>query len=252
MRKILILLCVLGSASAAPFESNTETDLALGAAGLTSGVVSLFVQSQLPALTETEIQQLKVQDIHRLDRPAVWMHSEKAVEWSDYLLFSCAALPLLSLAHTDMRGDAGTLALMYAETAVLTAGVTNLTKVLVRRTRPYVYFPDRPIQHKLEKDARKSFFSGHTSLAFATATYTATVTSEYLTDNTQRTGVWGGCMALASSVAVCRVLGGRHFPTDVIAGALAGGLIGYVVPALHRQNGEKTAQTPLLRVSFRW
>ena len=150
-----------------------------------------------------------------------------------------------------MRRDAGALALMYIETGVLTAGLTNLTKVLVRRPRPFVYNPDSPMQHKLETDARKSFFSGHTSLAFAAATCTAAVTSEYLANKNHKTLIWGGCMTLASSVAVCRVLAGKHFPTDVITGALAGGLIGYAVPALHRQDAMNT-KTPVLRVSMRW
>jgi undecaprenyl-diphosphatase len=40
--------------------------------------------------------------------------------------------------------------------------------------------------------------------------------------------------SLTASVSVWRVRAGKHFPTDVIAGAFAGAGIGVVVPHLHR------------------
>jgi undecaprenyl-diphosphatase len=45
-------------------------------------------------------------------------------------------------------------------------------------------------------------------------------------------------VTLTSLVAVERVRGGAHFPTDVIAGALAGAGIGMLVVHLHRQDSE--------------
>jgi membrane-associated phospholipid phosphatase len=40
--------------------------------------------------------------------------------------------------------------------------------------------------------------------------------------------------ALSTFVSVERVRAGKHFPTDVIAGSLAGAGVGIVVPHLHR------------------
>ena len=37
---------------------------------------------------------------------------------------------------------------------------------------------------------------------------------------------------------IARVKAGVHYPTDVIAGAIAGSAIGYLVPRLHRKEGE--------------
>ncbi len=41
-------------------------------------------------------------------------------------------------------------------------------------------------------------------------------------------------MTLTSFVSIERVRAGEHFPTDVIAGAVAGAGVGTIVPHLHR------------------
>ncbi|MGE5413366.1 MAG: phosphatase PAP2 family protein, partial [Syntrophomonadaceae bacterium] len=46
---------------------------------------------------------------------------------------------------------------------------------------------------------------------------------------------WVAVGLLGGSVAVERVLAGRHFYTDVIAGAAAGTAFGIAIPLLHRR-----------------
>lgn len=258
MRKLACLFTLVLAAqtiAVSPYHLNAANEAKYAGTGLTAGVLSLRLQSGLQPLNQQQIQSLEARHINRLDRFAVFCRNEQAAEFSDYLLFSCAALPVLTMAHKDMCADAGKLGLMYTETLLLTAGLTNLTKVLAGRTRPFVYNPDIPVEDKLQIDARKSFFSGHTSLAFAGAVYAASISSQYIKDGHQQLLIWSSCLTLASGVAVCRVWGGRHFPTDVIAGAFAGGLIGYLVPALHQNSGsgeQAASQTPVLRLSLRW
>ena len=71
----------------------------------------------------------------------------------------------------------------------------------------------------------------------ATATYLA------FTRSTGTLRPWltlGLATGVTSFVSVQRVRAGKHFPTDVIAGAFAGAGVGVIVPHLHRT--EETQQ----------
>jgi undecaprenyl-diphosphatase len=69
----------------------------------------------------------------------------------------------------------------------------------------------------------------------ATATYLAFVRSPHSPRPWITLGV---ATALTAFVSYERVRAGDHFPTDVIAGAMAGAAIGILVPHLHRHKDE--------------
>jgi membrane-associated phospholipid phosphatase len=147
---------------------------------------------------------------------------------------------------------------IYGESASITWAVTDLAKLAVRRPRPGAYRErDRWIEQFQNNNGRPpsadelrsfepsgtnaalSFFSGHASMTAAlssTATYLAFSRSKTLT----RGFITAGAGAIVTT-AVCwgRVKGGAHFPTDVIAGAMAGIGIGALVPHLHRETESK-------------
>ena len=86
---------------------------------------------------------------------------------------------------------------------------------------------------KMEKTSRRSFYSGHTSSAFASMVFLAGVFERLYPDSDARGWVWGGCLAAATTTGYLRYAAGRHYPTDILAGAAVGAFVGYLVPALH-------------------
>ena len=90
--------------------------------------------------------------------------------------------------------------------------VTHLIKIGVNRTRPADRYPDEIFVNTPTHN--QSFPSGHTSLAFATAT---TLSMQY-----KKWYVTIPAYAWASSVAYSRMYLGKHYPTDVLAGAAVG------------------------------
>jgi membrane-associated phospholipid phosphatase len=134
--------------------------------------------------------------------------------------------------------------LIYAQAIAVTFGVTNLAKIAVRRPRPAAYIEaekhkDDPTWSNADTDSALSFFSGHASITAtigATATYLAFARAPNLWRPLITLGVGASVTAFTSME---RVRGGAHFPTDVIAGALAGAGIGVIVAHLHRSEDVK-------------
>jgi undecaprenyl-diphosphatase len=136
--------------------------------------------------------------------------------------------------------DAGLVdAVMYAESLSLTEALTDITKIAVRRPRPLDYINcESSTTTCTSTDLNLSFFSGHAATVAAisaTATYLAFVRSP------QSPRPWitlGAGLLLTSFVSYERVRAGAHFPTDVIAGSMAGAAVGVLVPHLHRHQEE--------------
>ena len=144
-----------------------------------------------------------------------------------------------------MRKDFGPLMGLYGETLFITAGVTHLSKRWVKRTRPFIFNENVPLEKKLGKDAQYSFFSGHTSITAATTFFTAKVFSDYFPESKWKCAVWTGAVTIPAAVAYFRVRNGRHFPTDVIAGYGMGAFFGYIIPHLHKKtNSERFTIAP--------
>ncbi len=143
---------------------------------------------------------------------------------------------------SDGRESALVDGILYAESAGITFATANLVKIAVRRPRPKTYrlrdqlaAKGQPYPANPGTDSSLSFFSGHTA---ETAALSATAT--YLAFARSRSSTRGWLTLIAGTaltgfVGYERVRAAAHFPTDVIAGAVVGGGIGTLVPALHRQ-----------------
>ena len=134
--------------------------------------------------------------------------------------------------------------IMYAESMSITFATTDLVKMAVRRPRPQAYIDaaahkNDPNYNNTVTDSALSFFSGHaaiTAAVGATATYLAFARSPH---NARPWITLVLAAGLSTFVSIERVRAGAHFPTDVIAGSVAGAGIGIVVPHLHRTDDIK-------------
>jgi len=246
---LLIRVCNAES----PYENYKPGDTFIYAGAAAGGILSHFISNRLQPLTESEVEALDPNDVHPFDRSAIFNRSEFAARFSDWGMFTSLALPVALMTQRHVREDYNKVGYLYLQTLAITAVVTQLTKGTTRRTRPYVYNPQVSLEEKLTRDARKAFFSGHTSLSFAGAVYTAKVLSDYYPDSNWTTYAWVGALALSGSTAYCRVRAGKHFPTDVLVGALVGGGIGYLIPQCHKKSPNDSAdiqQPVLIRLQF--
>jgi membrane-associated phospholipid phosphatase len=121
-----------------------------------------------------------------------------------------------------------------AAEALLNAGLWNVAlKKLTRRTRPVAgghgeFLEDHPLQGQ----STDSFPSGHSMGAFAVATVLA---DEYR----DRRWVPWAAYATAGLIGGSRLSLDRHFPSDVIVGALLGHSIGKMVTARQQGHGDE-------------
>lgn len=176
-----------------------------------------------------------------LDKPVAGIWSPTWARISDVTVATTFVGAALVLALSEPLGNAANDGLVVAEAAVSSIALAIMSNTGVRRPRPFAYGTEAPLEERLRGNAALSFFSGHTAGAFAT-TWATFHTLRRLGRHTAAWITLISGLALSSFVGVGRVLAGQHFPTDVLAGALVGTSVGFLVPALHGQARVSIAQ----------
>jgi len=240
----LILILCLNSFAQSPYKDPTWTldgGLLLGTVGLKA--IASMTEKNVKTLSIEQVNDLNKNDLNWLDKGAASQNSEFARNSTGVVTISSFIVPAFLFTSSKVRSDWGRFSLMYLETFELSAALTDVVKNMAQRIRPYVYNPEYPIKgyddlefdDKIDnKDANKSFFSSDVSLAFALATFTSVVYNDYYPDSKMKPYIQVGTYAYASFVAYLRYASGWHYPTDIIAAALVGSSIGYLVPYIHR------------------
>ncbi|MCB9169261.1 MAG: phosphatase PAP2 family protein [Flavobacteriales bacterium] len=168
------------------------------------------------------------------DREAAYRWSFPAHRASNILFYSVLTLGIGGSALAYGNGDVLPPLAITTESLLLSAGMTGIVKGLVHRPRPLVFNPDAPIDMRRSREGYLSFWSGHTANTSAVTLSCAALIDRSDADPGIKAAVWAGGVAIPVLMAWLRVRAGRHFPSDVLAGCLAGALIGLTVPYFHR------------------
>jgi membrane-associated phospholipid phosphatase len=165
-----------------------------------------------------------------IDRGAVHPVSNSADVGSDVALLAVlGGTALAGLGSQPAEQWRGNL-VVFANTASWTQAISEWLKVGVRRERPVMYTDDAAAAASV-RSSQMSMPSGHAAMAFAAATsYFVISGRQHLPHRTRNVLLF---YTGAVSVASLRVIAGKHFPTDVIAGAALGTGIGWLVPTIH-------------------
>jgi membrane-associated phospholipid phosphatase len=169
--------------------------------------------------------------------------ARRALRWSNPGLarkasnvFSYGLAPLVGIGVGGLvawgDGHSGNMpvdALIIAEASMLAVNLNQIIKFAFGRERPDVHARTPEERAALASNGDNlSFYSGHTTFAFALATSAGTVTS--MRHYRLAPVIWVTGMTLAATSGYFRIAADRHYASDVLTGALVGSLVGFAVP----------------------
>ena len=216
-----------------PFKLDLQKDtLILGSA------LTLFAADFILSSIDNNVVQINSKltsdEVNKIDRIFMRPYSKKIDLLGTGFELATAVTPLFLI--TTPKTEWGTIVTMYAETMLFAYGFKEFAKAVFDRPRPYMYFDNFPIEEVQKGDWNSSFFSGHTTLSFAAATFTSYVFCKYNPDSKWKIPVIATSYTFAAATAAMRILSGNHFLTDVAIGAVVGSITGLLVPFLHYVN----------------
>lgn len=217
----------------------------LGTAGL------VLSEAFKPALAPSSCRWCEANEVDSAAKRAFqWNDTAAADTASNWTAF--ALVPAASLAFDMLAANReGALrrvpvdALIIAEAGVVAADLTEMTKFLVARERPFVHdlAPDEKRQTSQPADNNLSFVSGHTAEVFALAAATGTVAT--MRGYRWAPAAWIGGGVIAAGTGYLRIAAAKHWLTDVLAGMALGAMVGVAVPlVLHKVQDEPTPASP--------
>jgi len=221
-----------------PYNFSKKKDLTI--LGLSSGLFtsSFFIGRKRGVMDEDHWKALDRNRVFYFDRSVTYYWSNSARKLSDGLLYSSIALPFALTITRKSHNQMAAVGLMTLETALLNLGLTNFTKNLVARHRPFTYnhesVPWEIMSKQKLKDARRSFFSGHTSTTASMYFMTAQMYSDFHPNSKFRSVAWVGAITIPALTGLMRVKAGKHYYTDIIMGYAVGAVIGILIPRLHK------------------
>ncbi len=206
---------------------------------LSGGVGTLLLAGALDEpgepLPERTLRELDAGRVNGFDRPATSRYDTSLQDRSRSLARAALVLPALLVLEPRSWSDLPLLAVMYGETLLLSTSLPSISHRIVDRTPPWAYNEELSDELRGEPHPDGVFIAGRTAATFSSAVFLATVVGDYRPDSVLRYGVWAGALLAAGGIAYLEFESGRHYPSDLIGGALVGGVIGSAIPRAHRR-----------------
>ncbi|MBN2341612.1 MAG: phosphatase PAP2 family protein [Deltaproteobacteria bacterium] len=221
-----------------PYTLTTTRDVALSIVSASVFTSGMIVSYSVAEISAPEIADLNADDVNRLDKTATrrWSPASNAASYVTATASALLPLALPAAQFSQRRVREGiTLGVMYLQAMGITIGTTGIVKGIAQRERPFLYNDSLSLEEKMdESGTRKSFYSQHTAMAFCSGVFLAKAFSDMHPHSGWRFVIWPSSLLLAGSTGLLRFTAGKHFPTDILIGGLAGSLFGYLIPLIHR------------------
>lgn len=224
-----------------------DAALAAGGAGLQA-----WAQLRYQDMKPVDPGTLDAGDLNLLDRRAAGRYHAPSALLSDIVAVTLLAAPVAVSAWEARREGQGwhpvlVESVVLAEALAISSSLNLLVRSLRIHPRPLTYpGSDAPVSEKRKGEASGSFYSGHANAAFVAAVHLAYAHSLRHPDCGADAWFWAGGLGAAATVAGLRVAAGKHFPSDVLAGAAAGAFFGWLFPRLHLDPGRRRIQVGLV------
>jgi membrane-associated phospholipid phosphatase len=229
-----------------PYKLKLATDIPITAITTATTLFGFSKIYNKDPLTMEELASLNPRNVNRFDRSATRHFSESASRIGDYMFYGSMPLPLVFLFDKNTRKDFVKLATLYLEAMGVTGIIYVSAVYFGDRYRPYAYNPKVPIGMRTRGGARNSFFAGHPALVGTSTFFMATVFSDYYPESKSKWLFYTLAAAATGTTAICRYLGGRHFPSDLLIGITLGPLSGILIPKIHKNKDLSKRKTTVM------
>jgi len=212
--------------------------IAASSMALYTGCMRQAVKSPLTTLDIDRMSTLRIPGFDRVALRVDPTRQAQAQSISDNVRNVTIVAPLLLVLDRNVRKEWGGVLTLYVEQATVTAGLQAWSCTLAGRYRPIAYIPGATFEQRTDARNYNSFYSGHTASTASAAFFMAKVLDDMHPElGGKRWWLYAAATVPTAVVGYYRVEAGKHFPSDVITGALIGAATGWLVPELHKTVG---------------
>jgi hypothetical protein len=189
-----------------------------------------FDRQLIEAPTIFKLDTLNDDNVPFFDRIGLQSYSAELKDYSDYSAYLAIGSTLFCLYENDNEVLLNNF-IVFSEIMIAQSAIAKWTKTITHRYRPFVYDNDVSYDRKKQRNSQHSFYSMHSSTAFAAAT-----SGYFYYSNNYGHNIFIGSLLFgsASATAILRVAAAQHFPSDVIVGAIVGSGISYIICKYHQ------------------